>query len=97
MLKPRRSIPFALLLALLLSVSVVAGPRHSHGDPDIVEGLKSKDGISQVQLLSAPQAVYVIDLPFLGRILIVRQAQRDSQDIMSKRLSAASTRTRKHH
>ncbi len=96
MLKPKWFIPFALLLALSLSVSVMAGPRHSHGDPDIVEGIKTKEGVRQVQLLSAPQTVYIIDLPFLGRIVIFRQAQRDVQDNLSKRLSAASTRTRKH-
>jgi hypothetical protein len=47
-------------------------------------------------LLSAPQAPVIIDIPFLGRIVIVRQAQRDVQDNMSKRLSAASPMTRKH-
>ena len=96
MIKAKWSIPFALLLAVMLSVSVTAGPRHSHGDPDIVEGIKTKDGVSQVQMLSAPQIAYIIDLPFLGKIVILRQAQRDSQDMLSKRLSAASMRTRKH-
>jgi len=95
MLKTRWFIPFALLLVLLLSVSVMAGPRHNGGDPDIVEGIKAKDGVSQVQLLSAPQPL-IIDIPFLGRIVIIRQAQREVQDNMSKRLSAASPRTRKH-
>ncbi len=96
MLKTNWFIPFALLLALVLSTSVMAGPRHSNGDPDIVEGIKARDGINQVQLLSAPQAPVIIDIPFLGRIVIIRQAQRETQDSTSKRLSAASPRTRKH-
>jgi hypothetical protein len=95
MLKAKWSIPFALLLVLLLSVGVMAGPRHFTGDPDIVEGIKANDGVGQVQLLSAPQPL-IIDIPFLGRIVIIRQAQREVQDNMSKRLSAASPRTRKH-
>jgi len=95
MIKPKGFIPFALLLVFLLSVSVVAGPRRNMGDPDIVEGIKARDGVRQVQLLSAPQPV-IIDLPFLGRIVIIRQAQRETQDNMSKRLSAAAPVTRKH-
>jgi hypothetical protein len=96
MLKAKRFIPFTLLLAFLLSTSVMAGPRHSKGDPDIVEGIRTRDGVRQVQMLSAPQAPVIIDIPFLGRIVLVRQAQRETQDNMSKRLSAASPMTRKH-
>ena len=96
MLKAKWFIPFALLLAFVLSTSVMAGPRQSKGDPDIVEGIKIRDGIRQVQLLSAPQAPIIINIPFLGRIVIIRQAQRDVKDNMSKRLSAASPMTRKH-
>jgi len=96
MLKAKWFIPLALLLAVLLSTGVMAGPRQSKGDPDIVEGIKARDGIRQVQSLSAPQAPVIIDVPFLGRIVIMRQAARDTKDSMSKRLSAASPMTRKH-
>jgi len=95
MLKAKWFIPFTLLLAFVLSTGVMAGPRHSKGDPDIVEGIKARDGISQVQMLSAPQVPVIIDIPFLGRIVLIRQAQRETQDNMSKRLSAASPMTRK--
>jgi hypothetical protein len=96
MIKPKWFIPFTLLLALVLSTSLMAGPRRDSGDPDIVEGIKARDGVRQVQLLSAPQSPIILNIPFLGRIVIVRQAQRDAQDNLSKRLSAASRLTRKH-
>jgi hypothetical protein len=96
MVTPKWFIPFALLLAFLLSASVMAGPRHDIGDPDIVEGIKTRDGVRQVRLLSAPQTPLIINIPVLGRFIVVLQAQRETQDNTSKRLSAASLRTRKH-
>jgi hypothetical protein len=95
MLKPKWFIVFTLLLALGLASVVLAGPSTPHwGDPDIVEGIKGKAKVPREQVYSPPQAPLVIDVPVVGRIVLVRQEQREMPRKVAKRLPAAS-RTRR--
>ena len=95
MLKTRLCILMALLLALVWCGGVEAGPKFpNYGDPDIVEGVRVKDGASQWQLNSPPQMQTVIDIPLLGRIVISWQEQRYHLRKMAERLPAALKKDR---
>jgi hypothetical protein len=91
MMKPKVFIVLALLLALMLSGELLAGPRRPQwGDPDIVEGIKTKGGVRQQQVRFSSPAPIVIDIPFLGRIVLARQDRRETQGKLIQRLPAAS-------
>lgn len=91
MMKPRLFVVLALLLALGLASSVLAGPRNPRwGDPDIVEGIKTKGKTPREQVSNSPQMTLVLDIPIVGRIVFLRQEQREMPETVAKRLPAAS-------
>lgn len=95
MMKVRLCILLFLLLALVVCGGVVAGPKYpSFGDPDIVEGMRPRDGGSQIQLCYSPETQLVVDIPLLGRVFINWQEQRDQLRKMAERLPAAFTKDR---
>ena len=95
MLKIRLCILVALLFAFVWCGGVEAGPKFpNYGDPDIVEGVRAKDGASQWQLNSPPQTQMVIDIPLLGRVAIDWHKQRNDLRKMAERLPAALKRDR---
>ncbi len=91
MMKTRLCILLCLLLSLILCGSVAAGPKHpSYGDPDIVEGMRGRDGgCSQVQLCCSSETQLVVDIPLLGRVFINWEEQRLQLRKMAERLPAA--------
>jgi hypothetical protein len=90
MSKVKLCILLALLLALVCCGGAVAGPKHiSSGDPDIYEGMRSKDGPTQLQLGNPEEPDLVVDIPLLGRIVINRQEQAYHLRKVFERLSAA--------
>jgi hypothetical protein len=94
----RLCILLSLLLALVLCGGVVAGPKYpNYGDPDIVEGMRAKDGPSQTQLCYAPEMQLVVDIPLLGRVWINWQEQRDQLRKMAERLPAAFKKDRSRY
>ena len=95
MTKIRLCILLSLLLALMLCGGVVAGPKYpNYGDPDIVEGIRTRDGSSQAQLISSPGTQLVVDIPLLGRVCINWREQRDQLRKMAERLPAAFKKDR---
>jgi hypothetical protein len=95
MRKTRLCILLSLLLALVLCGGVVAGPKYpNYGDPDIVEGIRAKDGASQVELTASPETQLVVDIPLLGRVCINWREQRDQLRKMAERLPAAFKKDR---
>ena len=95
MMKIQFCILLLLLLALVLCNGVVAGPKYPNfGDPDIVEGMRPRDGGSQVELCCSPGVQIVVDIPLLGRVFINWQEQRDQLRKMAERLPAAFKKDR---
>ncbi len=95
MMKMRLCILLFLLLALAVCGGVVAGPKYPNfGDPDIVEGMRPRDGNSQMQLCCSPETQLVVDIPLLGRVFINWQEQRDQLRKMAERLPAAFSKDR---
>jgi len=95
MTKTRLCILVSLLLTLVLCGGVVAGPKYPNfGDPDIVEGIRAKDGPSEVQLTASPGTQLVVDIPLLGRVWVNWQEQRDQLRKMAERLPAAFKKDR---
>jgi hypothetical protein len=95
MTKIRLCILLSLLLALVLCGGVVAGPKYpNYGDPDIVEGMRSRDGPSQMQFCCSPGTRLVVDIPLLGRVWVNWQEQRDQLRKMAERLPAAFKKER---
>jgi hypothetical protein len=90
MLKTKLCILIALLLALLLCSGAVAGPkRPNYGDPDIYEGVRPRDGVSQWKFGPMPDIDLVIDIPLLGRVVIHRHEQGYHLRKVAERLPAA--------
>ena len=90
MTKIRLCILLSLLLVLMVCGGAVAGPKYpNYGDPDIVEGIRVKDGSSQTVLSSTSEMPLVVDVPFFGRVFIDWQVQRDQLRKMAERLPAA--------
>jgi hypothetical protein len=91
MLKLRLCILIALLLALVCCGGVVAGPKHpNYGDPDIYEGVRTNNGPLLDQLGVPDEPDLVIEIPWLGRIVIKRQEQDYHLRKTAERLPAAS-------
>ena len=89
MLKLKFCILVTLLLVAVWSGCVVAGPKNpNYGDPDIYEGSRSKNNVSQWES-SDPMTGFVIDIPWLGRIEVRRQGQGYHLRKMAERLPAA--------
>jgi hypothetical protein len=98
MTKNRLCILVSLLLAIALCGGVVAGPKHpTYGDPDIVEGIRSKDEPSQTEFCSSPETLMVVDIPLLGRVFINWQEQRDQLRKMAERPPAALKKDRSRY
>jgi hypothetical protein len=90
MLKLKWPILLTLLIALMWCGGVVAGPKYpSYGDPDIVEGSRHRDKPSPRLLSGTPEGPLVIEIPFLGKIVLERQGQREQLRKKAGRLPAA--------
>lgn len=98
MMKIRLCIMLFLLLALVLCSGVAAGPKYpSFGDPDIVEGMRPRDGDSLMQLCCSSGTQLVVDIPLLGRVFINWEEQRDQLRKMAERLPAALKKDRSRY
>jgi hypothetical protein len=90
MLKLKLCTVVVLLLALVCCGLVMAGPSYpNYGDPDIYEGVRKNDGGYHRQLGSGDEPDLVIDVPFLGRLVINWQEQGNHLRKMAERLPAA--------
>jgi hypothetical protein len=90
MLKMKLCIVVTLLLVMVCCGCVVAGPKNpTYGDPDIYEGTRGKGNVSQWELHDQMGSDLVIEIPWLGRIVVKRQGQGYHLRKMAERLPAA--------
>lgn len=73
-MKPRHLVVFAVILAIVLCGSVVAGPKRPYdsGDPDIYEGARPRDRAPRERLVSDSSTCLIIEIPFCHSLICLR-------------------------
>lgn len=93
-MRPKWLIALAVVLAIVLCGSVVAGPRRPQdfGDPDIYEGARPRDGAPRERLVTDQTTVITVDIPFCHKLIFVRQERTLRLNTSLERVSATSER-----
>jgi hypothetical protein len=91
-MRPKWLIALAVVLAIVLCGSVVAGPRRPResGDPDIYEGARPRDGAPRERLVGDQTTVITITVPFYHKLIYVRQERELRLNTSLERVSATS-------
>jgi hypothetical protein len=93
-MRPKWLVALAVVLAIVVCGSVVAGPRRPQesGDPDIYEGARPRDGAPRERLVADQTVVITIDIPFCHRLIYVTQERTLRLNTSLDRVSATSER-----
>jgi hypothetical protein len=89
-MRPTWFIALAVVFALVLCGSAVAGPKHPNiGDPDIVEGIRTRDELTPTKAGESPEAPLLFDFSFLGKVFRIEQEPEHKSGPEGTGLSAA--------
>ena len=93
-MRPKWLVALAVVLAIVICGSVVAGPRRPQdsGDPDIYEGARPRDGSPRERLIADQTTIVTIDIPFCRGLIFVRQERTLRLNTSLERVSATSER-----
>jgi hypothetical protein len=91
---PKRLIAFAVVLTLAFCGSVLAGPKFC-GDPDIFEGIRSRDR-TPVEHMSgdASPGLIVINVPIYHRSIQIWRENVQRRNPVPRRITAVTSKTR---
>ena len=91
---PKWLVAFVVVLAVAFCGSALAGPKFC-GDPDIFEGIRSRDPIPREQISGdAGTHLIVVDVPIYHWFIRVQRESDQRLDPVPRRNSAVSSKTR---